>query len=55
MRPPQQPEIRRSERSAAVEDQAKIRRGSCPAGHVAEDPPHAVPEDNQPGHHPEPE
>ena len=43
---PQQPEIRRSERGEIVQDAAQARTGQ--KGRTG-----PVPEDNQPGHHPE--
>lgn len=47
---PQQPEIRRSGRGEVVEDAVKGRHGG-PSDEVGNTGP--VPEDNQPGHHPE--
>jgi hypothetical protein len=47
---PQQPEIRRSGRGEIVQDAVKTRR----AGPTDDDgEPGTVPEENQPGHHPE--
>ena len=50
---PQQPELRRSEEHAVVEDHAKTMNGIGTPGGTATDPELAVPEANQPGHHPE--
>jgi hypothetical protein len=49
---PQQPEIRRSGRGEIVQDAAKTRSGGTPAEGGDTGP---VPEDNQPGHHPDQE
>ncbi|MDP9402607.1 MAG: hypothetical protein M3P85_04580 [Actinomycetota bacterium] len=47
---PQQPEIRRSGRGEVVQDAVKTRHGG-PTDETGNTGP--VPEDNQPGHHPE--
>ncbi len=47
---PQQPEIRRSGRGEVVQDAAKTRHGGPTDDSDSAFP---VPEDNQPGHHPE--
>ncbi len=47
---PQQPEIRRSGRGEIVQDAVKTRHGG-PTDESGETGP--VPEDNEPGHHPE--
>jgi hypothetical protein len=47
---PQQPEIRRSERGEIVQDATKSRTGGPTDAKGNTGP---VPEDNQPGHHPE--
>ena len=49
---PQQPEIRRSGRGEVVEDAVKSRHGG-PTDESGDSGP--VPEDNQPGHHPQSE
>jgi hypothetical protein len=49
---PQQPELRRSNETPAVEDHDKTTIGvGGPSGNAA-DPPLTVPDENQPGHHP---
>ena len=50
MTKPQQPELRRSERGATDDDSAKSRAGKVSGKGAGLGP---VPEENQPGHHPE--
>ena len=50
---PQQPELRRSGETPAVDDHAKTTTGIGAPGGSAADERLNVPEENQPGHHPE--
>ena len=50
---PQQPELARSRKGATSDDSAKAHVGGPRAGGGGEGPEGPIPEDNQPGHHPE--